>query len=65
MRKQYHFRPGDDGLDAWDVDRLVELSKELPVRQVRLDSIDELDSDYWYTDGHASPTVRSVIDTPA
>jgi hypothetical protein len=29
MRKQYHFRRGDAGLDAWDVDRLVALSAGL------------------------------------
>ena len=23
MRKQYHFWAGKDGLDAWDVDRLI------------------------------------------
>ena len=40
VRKQYHFWPGEDGLDAWDVDRLVELSRSLPVRQVSLGSID-------------------------
>ncbi len=27
VRKQYHFWPGAEGLDAWDVDRLVELSR--------------------------------------
>lgn len=26
MRKQYHFWPGEKGLDAWDVDRLIALS---------------------------------------
>ncbi len=29
--KQYHLWPAGDGVDAWDVDRLVELSRELPV----------------------------------
>jgi len=24
VRKQYHFWPGEHGLDAWDVDRLIE-----------------------------------------
>ncbi|HLJ75441.1 MAG TPA: hypothetical protein VKU62_12695 [Thermoanaerobaculia bacterium] len=30
MRKQYYFRQSDRGLLAWDVDRLVELSRDLP-----------------------------------
>jgi hypothetical protein len=25
VRKQYHFWPGEHGVDAWDVDRLIEL----------------------------------------
>ena len=35
MRKQYNFWPGPVGLDAWDVDRLIELSRDLPVRHDR------------------------------
>ena len=62
MRKQYHFWPGEQGLDAWDVDRLVELSKDFPVKQVALDSIDELDSVYWFDDRRERPTVRRVVD---
>ena len=62
MRKQYHFWPGERGLDAWDVDRLIELSSALPVRDVALDSIDEIDSVYWFDDRTDRPTVRRVVD---
>ena len=62
MRKQYHFWPGEQGLDSWDVDRLVELSKDFPVKQVALESIDELDSVYWFDDWRERPTVRRVVD---
>ena len=62
MRKQYHFWPGERGLDAWDVDRLIELSSALPVREVALDSIDEIDSVYWFDDQIDRPTVRRVVD---
>jgi hypothetical protein len=61
MRKQYNFWRGPDGLDAWDVDRLITLSVELPVLKVPLSSFTELDSDYWFKDGQ-SPTVRAVVD---
>jgi hypothetical protein len=61
VRKQYHFWPGEEGLDAWDVDRLVELSKDLPVKDVDLASIDEIDSVYWF-DELERPTVRNVVD---
>jgi hypothetical protein len=62
VRKQYHFWPGLDGLDAWDVDRLVELSKGLPVKPVPLETIGEIDSVYWFDDGRELPTVRAVVD---
>jgi hypothetical protein len=61
VRKQYHFRPGEDGFDAWDVDRLVALSSTLPVRDSDLDSIFEVDTIYWFNDGDELPTVRNVI----
>ena len=62
MRKQYHFWPGERGLDAWDVDRLLELSSALPVREAALDSIDEIDSVYWFDDQIDRPTVRRVVE---
>jgi len=62
MRKQYHFWPGEDGLDAWDVDRLVELSRTLRVKDVELASIDEIDTVYWFDDRYERPTVRKVAE---
>ena len=47
MRKQYNFWPGPVGLDAWDVDRLIELSRDLPVRHIEVSSISELDAAHW------------------
>ena len=46
MRKQYYFRPSSGGLLAWDVDRLVALSKDFPVRQVPLRDIRELEEPF-------------------
>ena len=43
MRKQYFFRPSPAGLLAWDVDRLVELTRDFPVRAVPLDELSALD----------------------
>jgi hypothetical protein len=62
MRKQYHFWPGDKGLDAWDVDRLIRLSAGLPVREVRLEAIRNLDSDYWFDGSMERATVRNVVE---
>jgi len=61
MRKQYHFWPGQEGLDAWDVDRLIPLSQELPIEQVAISSIEEIDSVYWFDATH-KPTVRRVVE---
>ena len=47
MRKQYHFRPGPAGLQAWDVDRLVSLTKNLVPELVPIAEIRELDEAYW------------------
>ena len=62
MRKQYHFWPGEDGLDVWDVDRLIQLSAAFPIKQVDLSSIDEVDTVYWFDPATDPPTVRRVID---
>lgn len=61
MRKQYNFWPGPEGLDAWDVDRLIGLSDGLPVIKLPLAAIAELDGDYWFKDGR-TPTVRAVVE---
>ena len=42
MRKQYYFRESAQGLQAWDVDRLVTLSSALPRKWVPLSAIREL-----------------------
>lgn len=62
MRKQYNFWPGECGLDAWDVDRLIELSRELPVIDVPIAAISEVDSTYWFDYGSQRPTVRRVAE---
>lgn len=61
VRKQYHFHPSERGLLAWDVDRLIELSRDLPVRRVALSSIAELDEVYWFGGDEEKPTCRKLI----
>jgi len=58
MRKQYHSRMIGGRLLIWDVHRLVELAKSLPVKTVPLSSIHELDESFWF-EGE-SPTCREV-----
>jgi hypothetical protein len=61
VRKQYHFWPGEHGLNAWDLDRLIELSSGLPVKDVDLASIEEIGSVYRFDDRSQRATVRSVV----
>jgi hypothetical protein len=61
VRKQYHLRPTESGVDAWDVDKLIELAKVMPTRTVDVGSISEVDTDCWFFDEPAQPTVREVV----
>ena len=58
MRKQYYFRPSTRGLLAWDVDRLIQLSRNLP-RRVPLSQIRELD-EAWFGEDE-QPTWRAMV----
>ena len=52
MRTQYHFRNSPQGLRAWDVHRLIEMSRDFPRELVPLAEIREIDAPYW---GHEPP----------
>lgn len=60
MRKQYYLKPSPRGLLAWDVDRLVALSADFPVRDLPLEWVRELDEPHWYDAEGDVPTVRSI-----
>ena len=60
MRKQYHFRPAQQGVLIWDVDRLVELTKDFPRIEVPLSEIRELDETFWFDVNDYAPTCRRV-----
>jgi hypothetical protein len=65
MRKQYHFQPAASGsgrFDAWDVDRLITISARLPVEQVQVASVSELDTSYWSDGSGTSRTVRQIVE---
>jgi hypothetical protein len=62
VRKQYHFWPGDDGLDAWDVDRLIRLTADLPTVEVPVESIRDVDTAYWFSGDGGPPTVRMLVE---
>jgi len=62
MRPQYHFRESEQGLLVWDVSRLIRLSRELPIIEIDLQSINEIDETFWYALGGAIPTCRNVVE---
>lgn len=62
MRKQYNLRPSKDGLRAWDVDRLIELSKNFPVKNILLSEIKEVNETYWFKDPSQLPTGVAILE---
>ena len=60
MRQQYHSRKTDDGLYIWDVHKLVEQSKALPIVDVPLSDIKELDENYWFDGDWPVLNVRNI-----
>jgi hypothetical protein len=61
MRKQYYFRRAERGLMAWDVDRLVALTKHSPRNHVPLTAIRELDAPF-SSEEEGAPTWRAVVE---
>lgn len=62
VRAQYHFRMSPEGLCAWDVRRLIALSRHLPVLRVSLRAIRELDEPYWCGEPGEKLTCRAVVE---
>jgi len=60
IRAQYYFRQSDQGLLAWDIRRLVELSSDFPIEEIKLTDIAELDETHWYAHEGDSPS-RSLL----
>lgn len=59
LRQQYHFRKSERGLLAWDVLKLVRLSKDFEVIEVPLNEIRELKETYWF--GLGAPPISEDI----
>ena len=61
MRKQYYFQPSKKGYYAWDIDKLVAKSKNLPVISIKLNNLKEIDENFWYQNSNTKPTCRSIV----
>lgn len=62
FRKQYHSREVKGDQHIWDVHELVRLSANLPIDDIPLEDIQELDETWWYPPNSAPPTSRSIAD---
>ncbi len=62
IRPQYHLRRTAAGIDAFNVAKLIALSKNLPVRMIDPGSVLELDRDHWYAQASTLPTPRSFLE---
>ena len=60
LHQQYHFRKSDKGLLAWDVLKLIKMTKGFEVVQVALSDIRELKEVYWFGLG-APPIMEDIV----
>ena len=61
MRQQYHLLVTEKGRYVWDVNQLIEYVKELPIIEVPLAEIAELDEAHWHEEGGwKKPIARDI-----
>ena len=60
LRMQYHLRQSPQGTLAWDVHRLIALARDLPVQQLPLTPMAEIDQNHWFAHGEL-PTPRALL----
>ena len=65
IRPQYHFRWIDGELHSWDVRKLAALVADLPVIEVPLADISEINEPYWFGEGGDVPTCKRVMEHAA
>ncbi|MEP6067286.1 MAG: hypothetical protein ABJ246_15715 [Paracoccaceae bacterium] len=62
IRPQYHFRKIDGHTHIWDVRKLIDLAAGLPIVDVSLSQISEIDEPYWFDGSGPEPTGRAILD---
>ena len=62
LRPQYHFRRVGGHVHIWNVAELLAMARDLPVEQVPLSQIKEIDEPYWFDLSDVVPTCRAVMD---
>ena len=61
MREQYHFRKIDGKTHIWDINKLLSTLNNHPITQIPLNTIQELNENYWFSD-HATITTQDIIE---
>lgn len=61
MRQQYHFRKIDGKVHIWDINKLIVNLKDIPIVQIPLNNIQELNENYWFSD-NANITTQDIIE---
>lgn len=59
MRTQFHQRPHPDGKQFWDIGKILARSSHLPVIDLPLEKLKELDENWWFQDGEV-PSARLI-----
>ncbi|MEP6018400.1 MAG: hypothetical protein ABJ251_07945 [Paracoccaceae bacterium] len=62
IRPQYHFRKIDGHTHIWDVRKLIGIAEGLPVKDIPLTQISEIDETYWFDGSGPVPTCRAILD---
>ena len=60
MRKQYHIREVDGDTLIWDVDKLVKISEHYLPKEVMIESIDDIDNNFWFQNKDDVPSARAI-----
>ncbi len=61
MRQQYHHREVDGKTLIWNVNRLLELSKDFPIIHISLEDIREVNEPYWFAAG-STVTTKDILE---
>lgn len=61
MRQQYHHREVDGKTLIWNVNRLLELSKDFPIIHISLENIREVNEPYWFAAG-STVTTKDILE---
>ena len=62
MRQQYHFLKVDKDIHIWDINKILQQYSDLPIKNVKIEDIKEIDEGYWYDVGGNLPTCRSIVE---